>query len=134
MTLIQLYDNGLTPFQQLLGYNKRIQLHWQQLGEVLEKDGHLSASLKEEVRKTLAQKNGCQYCQAKGKPDPQNYDEKTAVCTGFAEAFLAAKGHTAPNVTAVLKDYLTEAEISELLAFICFTTAQQYFGALMQLK
>jgi len=134
MTLIQLYDKGLTPFQQLLGYNKGIQLHWQQLGEVLEKDGHLSASLKEEVRKTLAQKNGCQYCQAKGKPDPQNYDVKTAVCTGFAEAFLAAKGHTAPNVTAVLKDYLTEAEISELLAFICFTTAQQYFGALMQLK
>ena len=134
MTLIQLYDKGLTPFQQLLGYNMGIQLHWQQLGEVLEKDGHLSASLKEEVRKTLAQKNGCQYCQAKGKPDPQNYDENTAVCTGFAEAFLAAKGHTAPNVTAVLKDYLTEAEISELLAFICFTTAQQYFGALMQLK
>jgi len=47
---------------------------------------------------------------------------------------LSAKGHTAPNVTAVLKEYLTEAEISELLAFICFTTAQQYFGALMQLK
>lgn len=56
MTLIHLHDKGLTPFQQLLGYNEGIQLHWQQLGEVLEKDGHLSASLKEEVRKTLAQK------------------------------------------------------------------------------
>ncbi|KPN95968.1 hypothetical protein [Lysinibacillus sp. ZYM-1] len=134
MTLIHLHDKGLTPFQQLLGYNEEIQFHWLQLGETLEKDGHLSAHLKEEVRKTLAQKNGCQYCQAKGKPDPQHYDEKTAVCTGFAEAFLIAKGHTAPNVTAVLKEYLTKAEISELLAFICFTTAQQYFGALMQLK
>ncbi|WP_025113586.1 hypothetical protein [Lysinibacillus fusiformis] len=134
MTLIHLYDKGLTPFQQLLGYNEEIQSHWLQLGEAVEKDGHLSAHLKEEVRKTLAQKNGCQYCQAKGIPDPQHYDEKTAVCTGFAEAFLVTKGHTVPNVTAVLKEYLTEAEISELLAFICFTTAQQYFGALMQLK
>ncbi|MFF6016825.1 carboxymuconolactone decarboxylase family protein [Lysinibacillus fusiformis] len=134
MTLIHLYDKGLTPFQQLLGYNEEIQSHWLQLGETVEKDGHLSAHLKEEVRKTLAQKNGCQYCQAKGIPDPQHHDEKTAVCTGFAEAFLVTKGHTAPYVTAVLKEYLTEAEISELLAFICFTTAQQYFGALMQLK
>ncbi|WP_324729376.1 carboxymuconolactone decarboxylase family protein [Lysinibacillus fusiformis] len=134
MTLIHLYDKGLTPFQQLLGYNEEIQSHWLQLGETVEKDGHLPAHLKEEVRKTLAQKNGCQYCQAKGIPDPQHHDEKTAVCTGFAEAFLVTKGHTAPYVTAVLKEYLTEAEISELLAFICFTTAQQYFGALMQLK
>ena len=134
MTLIHLYDKGLTPFQQLLGYNEEIQSHWLQLGEAVEKDGHLSAHLKEEVRKTLAQKNGCHYCQAKGIPDPQHFDEKTAVCTGFAEAFLVTKGHTAPYVTAVLKEYLTEAEISELLAFICFTTAQQYFGALMQLK
>lgn len=134
MTLIRLYNKGLTPFQQLLGYNEEIQSHWLQLGKAVEKDGHLSAHLKEEVRKTLAQKNGCQYCQAKGLPDPQHYDEKTTVCTGFAEAFLVTKGHTAPYVTALLKEYLTEAEISELLAFICFTTAQQYFGALMQLK
>lgn len=56
MTLIHLYDKGLTPFQQLLGYNEGIQSHWLQLGEAVEKDGHLSAHLKEEVRKTLAQK------------------------------------------------------------------------------
>ena len=133
MTLIQLYDKGLTPFQQLLGYNKGIQLHWQQLGMYSKRRASIRF-IKRRGSKNFSSKNGCQYCLAKGKPDPQNYDEKTAVCTGFAEAFLAAKGHTAPNVTAVLKDYLTEAEISELLAFICFTTAQQYFGALMQLK
>lgn len=56
MTLIHLYDKGLTPFQQLLGYNEEIQSHWLQLGKTVEKDGHLSAHLKEEVRKTLAQK------------------------------------------------------------------------------
>lgn len=134
MTLIPLHEKGETPFQQLLAYNQDIQAAWAQLGSTLEKDQWLSAKLKEEVRRTLAQKNGCKYCKAKGKPNPADYDEKTAVCTGFAEAFLASKGQTSASITAVLKDYLSDAEISELLAFICFTTASQYFGALMQLQ
>ncbi len=134
MTLIPLHETGETPFQQLLAYNQDIQAAWAQLGSTLEKDQWLSAKLKEEVRRTLAQKNGCEYCKAKGKPNPADYDEKTAVCTGFAEAFLASKGQTSASITAVLKDYLSDAEISELLAFICFTTASQYFGALMQLQ
>ncbi|MEC0790097.1 carboxymuconolactone decarboxylase family protein, partial [Bacillus haynesii] len=33
----------------------------------------------------------------------------------------------------VLKEVFSEEEITELTAFICFTTAQQYFGALMKL-
>lgn len=132
MTLIPLHEKGATPFQQLLAYNEHILSSWNQLGEVLEKDGALSAGLKEEIRRTLAVQNGCEYCRAKGQPNPEQ-DEKTAVCTGFAEAFLATKGRTSPRVTAVLKDYLSDTEISELLAFICFTTASQYFGALMQL-
>lgn len=133
MALIPLHERGNTPFQQLLGYNGSILEYWNKLSHEFEKDGRLPAKLKEEVRRTLAQKNGCLYCKAKGKPNPVDYDEKTAVCTGFAEAFLAGKGQTSPNVTAVLKEYLTDAEISELIAFICFTTASQYFGALMQL-
>ncbi|MFK9092795.1 carboxymuconolactone decarboxylase family protein [Bacillus salipaludis] len=133
MTLISFHERGNTPFQQLLGYNELILKYWNKLGNEFEKDGQLSAKLKEEVRRALAQKNGCLYCKAKGKPNPINYDEKTAICTGFAEAFLISKGQTSPNVTEVLKEYLTDAEISELIAFICFTTASQYFGALMQL-
>ena len=74
------------------------------------------------------------YCKAKGKPDPTIYDEKTTVCTGYAEAFLQSKGHTSPNVTKVLEQYLSIEEFHELLSFICFTTASQYMGALLQLQ
>ena len=133
MTIIKINTIGDTPFQQLLGFNLEVQEQWASLGETLEKDGFLTATLKEQVRRILAQENGCQYCKAKGKPDPTLYDEKTAICTGYAEAFLKTKGHTSLNVTLVLKDYLSDEEISELLAFICFTTASQYFGALMHL-
>lgn len=124
----------MTPFQQLFSFNLDVQQQWTSLGETLEGDGHLPATLKEQVRRTLAQQNGCVYCKAKGKPTPDIFDEKMAICTAYAEAFLHQKGHTSPSVTAVLEQYLTIEEKHELLAFICFTTASQYIGALTQLQ
>jgi alkylhydroperoxidase family enzyme len=72
----------------------------------------------------LAQKNGCVYCQAKGKPDPAIPDEKTAVATGFSNVFLTQKGDIPDSVFNVLKDTCSDEEISEIMAFITFTTAQ----------
>lgn len=134
MTLITYSKNGSTPFQKLLGYNEKVLRRWNDLSDEQEKDGFLSAKLKEQVRRTLAQENGCQYCRVKGKPDEKHYDEKIAVSVGFAQAFLASKGNTSKKIVNSLKQYFSEEEISELIAFICFTTASQYFGALMQLE
>lgn len=134
MTRIVESQFGETPFQKLLGHNKEVMEKWSHLGDVLEKDGLLSANLKEQVRRTLAQSNGCEYCKAKGKPDPHLFDEKTSVAVGFAEVFLKQKSDISDAHFNILKDYFTEEEISELCAFITFTTAQQYFGAMMKLK
>ncbi|MFJ8235505.1 carboxymuconolactone decarboxylase family protein [Ureibacillus sp. NPDC094379] len=106
---------GETPFQRLLGHNKDVMEGWSQLGDVLEKDGVLTSKLKEQVRRTLAQSNGCEYCRAKGKPVPVQFDEKTSIAN-------------------VLREYFSTEEISELCAFISFTTASQYFGAMMKLE
>ncbi|WP_033828925.1 carboxymuconolactone decarboxylase family protein [Bacillus andreraoultii] len=125
---------GESPFQKLLGHNQEVMKGWNQLGDVLEKDGRLTSQLKEQVRRTLAQKNGCEYCKAKGKPDPVNFDEKTSIAVGFAEVFLMQKSDIADSSFDILKDYFTEEEISELCAFISFTTASQYFGAMMKLE
>ena len=134
MTLISYSKIGSTPFQKLLGHNTRIMEKRNSLSEELEKDGFLSAMLKEQVRRTLAQENGCEYCKAKGKPDNKYYDEKITVSVGIAQAFLTYKGKTPSAIVNILKDCLCDEEISELIAFICFTTASQYFGALMQLE
>lgn len=135
MARIKQSNFGETPFQKLLGHNKEVMMSWSELGDVLEKDGLLSSKLKEQVRRTLAQSNGCEYCKAKGKPDPNLFDEKTSVAVGFAEAFLKyQKGNVPDAVFQILNEYFAEDEISELCAFICFTTAQQYFGALMKLE
>jgi len=127
-------DFGETPFQRLMGHNQKVMEGWSHLGDVLEKDGFLTSMLKEQVRRTLAQGNGCEYCMAKGKPDAASFDEKTSVAVGFAEVFLKQKSDIAESSFDVLREYFSEEEISELCAFISFTTASQYFGAMMRLE
>ncbi|MEF3329063.1 MULTISPECIES: carboxymuconolactone decarboxylase family protein [Oceanobacillus] len=125
---------GKTPFQKLLGHNKDVMEGWGHLGDLLERDKTLTSKLKEQVRRTLAQNNGCAYCKAKGKPDLVKFDEKTSIAVGFAEVFLKQKGGIADSTFDVLREHFTEEEISELCAFISFTTASQYFGAMMKLE
>lgn len=134
MTRITLSNYGQTPFQQLLGHNHKVADAWSNLGGTLESDELLAAHLKEQVRRTLSQSNGCEYCKAKGKPERGNFDEKTSIAVGFAEFFLAYPKGMVPNFAfEVLYESFYESEISELCAFISFTTAQQYFGALMNI-
>jgi alkylhydroperoxidase family enzyme len=134
MARINESEFGVTPFQKLLGHNKDVLNGWNQLGEVFEKDMSLSSRLKEQVRRTLAQSNGCEYCKAKGKPNPDLFDEKTSIAVGFAEVFLKQKGDILDAQFNVLRECLSDAEISELCSFIMFTTASQYFGAIMKLE
>lgn len=125
---------GETPFQKLLGHNRQVMEDWCRLGDTLEKDGQLTAELKEQVRRTLANSNGCEYCLAKGKPEHDKFNESTSIAVGFAEVFLKLKGKIPSSTFAMLKVHFSDREISELCAFICFTTASQYFGAMMQLE
>ncbi|PKR83642.1 carboxymuconolactone decarboxylase family protein [Heyndrickxia camelliae] len=125
---------GQTPFQKLLGHNKQVMEAWSLLGDTLEQDGKLSSKLKEQVRRTLAQSNGCEYCKAKGKPETDKFDEKISIAVGFAEVFLKQKGNISDSTFNILRECFTEEEISELCAFITFTTASQYFGAIMKLE
>ncbi|GAQ18888.1 alkylhydroperoxidase [Oceanobacillus picturae] len=124
---------GETPFQRLLGHNIEVMQGWTQLGNVLENDGLLSFELKEQVRRTLAQRNGCEYCKAKGKPNFDKFDEKISLAVGFAEVFLKQKGDIPNSTFEILHGDFTEEEICELCAFISFTSASQYFGAMLKL-
>jgi len=134
MTRIAFSAIGETPFQKLLGYNPDVLEAWTTLGQVLETDGHLSAELKEQVRRTLAQKNGCAYCQAKGKPMLHMNDDKMTLAVGFADLFLKLKGDIPDSVFQMMQETFQVKELSELCAFITFTTASQYFGAMMNLQ
>lgn len=134
MSRIQTAIIGKTPFERLLGHDEEVMTQWSALGDTLTGERKLSAELKEQVRRTLAQQNGCDYCRAKGKPEPDAFDERTALAVGFAEVFLQLKGKTPASSIRVLQETFTAAEISELCAFIAFMTASQYVGAMLGLE
>lgn len=134
MSIINYAKVGNTPFQKLLGHQPEIMTAWTQLSDMLENEGTLSKALKEEIRRMLAQKNGCQYCKAKGQPTGSLKDGKSSICIGFTEVFLKMGDQIPNNIMQVLKEQLTEKELVELIAFITFTNGQQHFGALMQLE
>lgn len=134
MPRINYSDYGETPFQQLLGYNKQLTEKWNSLGDILSSKGTLTEELKEQVRRVLAFGNKCEYCMAKGKPNKDIKDERMSTAMAFAEIFLHHRTSINDATFDVLRSVFNEREISELCAFICFTTASQQFGAIMNLK
>lgn len=134
MAIVPLSPNGSTPFQKLLGHNNEILTYWMRLSESLENDNCLSQSLKEEIRRMLAQQSDCLYCKTKGTPTKQILNQKDAICIGLVEVYLKMGAQIPVHTVQTLKSTLTSAEISELLAFISFTLCQQNFGAMMDLK
>ena len=132
MEMISFSRNGSTPFQQLLGYNKDVLEKWISLEECFYSSNSFSAELKEEVRRTLALNNGCEYCKAKGVPSNTIMDSRIQMATHIAD-FSSKETHMSDSEFSALKEVFTESEISELLALICFITACQRFGALLNL-
>ena len=132
MAMISFSQNGSTPFQKLLGYNELVLEKWTALESCIYGSGTFSPNLIEEVRRTLAFHNGCEYCKAKGAPSERIEDLKTCMAVRLAD--LSGKTtHLTDDEFRALKEVFTESEISELLALICFITACQRFGAFLNL-
>lgn len=133
MARITFSQQGTTPFQQLMGHNKEVLDKWNSLENTIFQSNTFSAELKEEVRRTLAFNNGCQYCMAKGRPSDLITDSKVLVAVKFAD-MVSKNTHIDDKDFNILKEKFTDREISELCALICFISASQKFGALLDLQ
>jgi len=88
MTRISLSSNGSTPFQKLLGHNNDILIHWGELETTFFTKTSLDEKLLEQVRRTLAFGNKCEYCMAKGTPNEMKENQRESFATSFAELFV----------------------------------------------
>ena len=80
----------------------------------------------EQVRRTVAFENECEYCMVKaGKPNFDTNEKKISSATAFAQLF--AIDHKSINKTHfdILREEFTEQESSELCSFISFIIASQ---------
>ncbi|PRY05010.1 alkylhydroperoxidase family enzyme [Pontibacter ummariensis] len=132
-TRINLSPNGETPFQKLLGYNQDLMQKWAGLEETFFTCTGLSPELLEQVRRTLAFGNQCQYCMAKGKPKTENLNQREELASAFAELFLLDHLSINDGHFEVLREVFSDKEIVELCAFVCFITGAQRLGAVMNL-
>lgn len=133
MARITFSEEGNTYFEKLMGHNKEILEGWSFLDKSFFNSNTFTAELKEEVRRTLAFNNGCNYCMAKGKPSSKINDSRIKTATTIAD-FISRNQIIDDNHLELLKIEFSDSEISELLALICFITASQKFGALLDLQ
>jgi alkylhydroperoxidase family enzyme len=91
----------------------------------------LSPELKEQVRRTLALRTGCEFCASLGRPAAEQPDAQASLAVAFADA--AATDHAAitSGQLEVLREELTLPQVVELLTWIVFEYAGQMFGAMI---
>ncbi|MFL0251956.1 carboxymuconolactone decarboxylase family protein [Clostridium neuense] len=133
MAKITFSQNGNSPFERLLGHNNFILKNWSSLEECFFSSTTFAPKLKEEVRRTLAFNNGCKYCMAKGSPSSEIADSKILIAVKIAD-IISKNQPIDDECFNNLRTEFNDSEISELIAFICFITASQKFGALLNLE
>ena len=132
MSRIPLSKTGETTADRVLGHRPELLQAWDELKYALVgPTSTLTPHLKEEVRRTLAQHTGCEFCSSLGDPAAQHQDSKESLAVGFANA--VAEDHRAITDAQVklLFDEFTTPQIVELLTWIAFEYAGQLFGCLI---
>jgi len=135
MSIIPLSSHGNTPFEKLLGHAPEILAPWGLLEAAFFNQAAFDLDFLEQIRRALAYSNQCKYCMAKAGPPEENQEDirlKTAL--RFANKFSISHLSIDANEINQLKEYFSDSEIVELIAFCSFTSASQRFGAVLGLE
>lgn len=124
--------NAETPFQALFHDSAVLRL-WNRVEAAFDNSPTFDAAFLEQLRRVMAYANGCEYCMAKGQPADPN-PGRVEVAVRFARDM--ALDHRALDRQRIeeLKQYFSEPEISELVAYCAFTSASQKVGAVLGLE
>ena len=134
MTRIKLSEYGNSPFEKLIGHNKIVLDKWIDLEVALFSETKLDKNLLEQVRRTVAFENECEYCMVKaGKPNFDLTEKRISSATAFAQFFAIDHKSINDKHFDILREEFTEQEISELCSFISFITACQKLGRIFNL-
>jgi alkylhydroperoxidase family enzyme len=123
---------GSTTADRVMGHRPELLEAWENLKHaLLGPSSTLSPHLREEVRRTLAQRTGCQFCASLGQPAPSHADRQESLAVAFADA--VAQDHTAISDAQMnlLSEEFSTPQTVELLIWISFEYAGQMFGCLI---
>jgi alkylhydroperoxidase family enzyme len=122
------------PFYNFLAHRPQILEAWNQLDSVFFGASSIVANeTKEEARRTLAQDIGCAFCSSLGTPRPEHHDPKEALAVAFAQMLATDYRQIDEDTFEVLRQSFTDAEIVELVSWLCFKYGSNMLGALMKI-
>ena len=123
---------GVTPFQRLF-HNAAILERWRALEAAFLSSPTFDAVLLEEIRRVLADVNGCEYCRAKGAPSgPRDLRDEAA--QNLARAIAGDHLRVSESDIRALREFFSDTEIAELVQYCAFVTAAQKVGAVLGLE
>ena len=132
MTRIAPSELGDGTADRVMGHRPDVLAAWDGLRRALTgPSSTLSPELKEQVRRTLAQRTGCAFCASLGDPAAEQPSARDSLAVAFAEAVAADHTAISDAQLAVLLEDFTVPEVVELLTWIVFEHAGQMFGALI---
>ena len=135
MSFVQLSRYGTSPFERLLGHSPEILDQWGKLEMAFLNSNTFDAEFLEQVRRALAFNNQCRYCMAKaGPPDQNPQDARLIEALRFANLFSITHESIDKDEIIRLRNFFSEAEIVELIAYCSFISAAQKFGATLGLE
>jgi alkylhydroperoxidase family enzyme len=89
--------------------------------------------LKEEARRTLAQDVGCVFCKSLGAPASEPASKREMLAVAFADQMIADHKQIDSSTFEALREEFSNAELVELISWLCFKLGSNVFGALMSL-
>ena len=107
MTRLPLSELGDSRADRVMGHRPEVLAAWEGLKHALVGESStLSPELREQVRRTLALRTGCEFCASLGRPAAEQPSPRDSLAVAFAEA--VATDHTA--ITDGQLEVLLEAE------------------------
>ncbi|MEW6703349.1 MAG: carboxymuconolactone decarboxylase family protein [Pseudomonadota bacterium] len=132
---IPLSDIGHTNYERVMGHAPHILKPWVELEEAFFQRALLPQTLLEQVRRTLAQGHGCEYCQAKGGPPHTSRDDfRTSLAVGLAQIYSSDPKGIDEKMLQLLRAHFSDAEVVELIAYMGFMWAGGVFGKVMGIR
>lgn len=123
---------GETAADRIMGHRPELSEAWEALGHTfLGPSSTLAVDLKEEVRRTLAQRTGCQFCASLGLPIENQTTRQESLAVAFAEAVASDYRAITDQQVDELFEEFTVPQVVELLLWISYEYAGQMFGSLI---
>jgi len=123
---------GEANADRVMGHRPELLEAWENLKRALVgASSTVSPQLKEEVRRTLAQRTGCRFCASLGRPASEHSDSRESLAVAFADAVASDHNAISDAQVNLLLDAFTVPQVVELLMWISFEYAGQMFGCLI---